>query len=86
MKGAVTLYMREKCHLCSDAKEMLQSLQEQWDFSIVEVDIDNDDDLVEQYGITIPVVVLNGEEIAWGIVDKNAMIKAFSEKNIDYIG
>ncbi|RID84994.1 glutaredoxin family protein [Mesobacillus zeae] len=78
--------MRERCHLCSDALVLLQGLQQGWNFDIWEVDIDKDDCLVEKYGISIPVIELEGEEIQWGIVDKNAIIEAFSRKNIEFIG
>ncbi|WP_257535741.1 glutaredoxin family protein [Mesobacillus foraminis] len=86
MKKTVTLYMRQRCHLCEEAKELLEELQRNWQFDLLEVDIDKDDDLIERYGITIPVVVLDGEEIQAGIINKNFIIEAFSAKNVDFIG
>ncbi|MBT2758563.1 glutaredoxin family protein [Mesobacillus foraminis] len=78
--------MRQRCHLCEEAKELLEKLQRTWQFDLLEVDIDKDDDLTERYGITIPVVVLDGEEIQAGIINKNFIIEAFSVKNVDFIG
>jgi glutaredoxin len=78
--------MRQRCHLCEEAKELLEELQRNWQFDLLEVDIDKDDDLTERYGITIPVVVLDGEEIQAGIINKNFIIEAFSVKNVDFIG
>ncbi|MFS0636563.1 glutaredoxin family protein [Mesobacillus foraminis] len=86
MKKTVTLYMRQRCHLCEEAKGLLEELQRNWQFDLLEVDIDKDDDLTERYGITIPVVVLDGEEIQSGIINKNFIIEAFSVKNVDFIG
>ncbi len=86
MKKTVTLYMRQRCHLCEEAKELLEELQRNWQFDLLEIDIDKDDDLTERYGITIPVVVLDGEEIQAGIINKNFIIEAFSVKNVDFIG
>ncbi|TCN26821.1 glutaredoxin family protein [Mesobacillus foraminis] len=86
MKKTVTLYMRQRCHLCEEAKELLEELQRNWQFDLLEVDIDKDDDLTERYGITIPVVVLDGEEIQAGIININFIIEAFSVKNVDFIG
>ena len=52
----VTLYMREECHLCEQAKEDLDSLQEQYPHRLVEVDIDSDPALQRAYLVEIPVV------------------------------
>ena len=52
----VTLYMREECHLCEQAKADLESLQEQYPHRLVEVDIDSDPVLQSKYLVEIPVV------------------------------
>jgi len=52
----VTLYTREECHLCEQAKDDLESLQEQYPHRLVEVDIDSDPALQEKYLVEIPVV------------------------------
>jgi uncharacterized membrane protein/thiol-disulfide isomerase/thioredoxin len=52
----VTLYMREECHLCEQAKEDLESLQEKYPHRLVEVDIDSDPALQQAYLVEIPVV------------------------------
>jgi len=52
----VTLYMRQECHLCEQAKADLESLQEQYPHRLVEVDIDSDPALQRAYLVEIPVV------------------------------
>ena len=52
----VTLYMREECHLCEQAKADLDSLQEQYPHRLVEVDIDSNPDLQRNYLVEIPVI------------------------------
>ena len=52
----VTLYMREDCHLCEQAKEDLESFQEQYPHRLVEVNIDSDPALQKAYLVEIPVV------------------------------
>jgi uncharacterized membrane protein len=52
----VTLYMRQECHLCEQAKADLESLQEQYPHRLVEVDIDSDPGLQRAYLVEIPVV------------------------------
>lgn len=84
MKKTVTLYSRPGCHLCETAREILEELQQQWNFTIEEINIDLDDQLTEQYGIMIPVVVLDGEELQYGIVDKMFISEAFTRKNVEF--
>ena len=52
----VTLYIREECHLCEQAKADLESLQEKYPHRLVEVDIDSDPALQRAYLVEIPVV------------------------------
>jgi len=52
----VTLYIREECHLCEQAKADLESLQEQYPHRLVEVDIDSDPALQRTYLVEIPVL------------------------------
>ncbi len=85
MKSTIKLYMRQRCHLCEEAKELLEELQQRWDFKIIEVDIDEDDQLTERYGIIIPVIELDGEEVAAGIIHKNSIIEALTQKNVGFI-
>nr|WP_090743229.1 glutaredoxin family protein [Mesobacillus persicus] len=85
LKSIVKLYMRQRCHLCEEAYILLEELQADWKFDIKQVDIDEDDHLTELYGITIPVIELNGEEVQAGIIHKKDLIEAFTEKNVEYI-
>ncbi len=52
----VTLYGRKGCHLCDEAKALLNELQPQFPHRLAEVDIDSDVALAEKYGLEIPVV------------------------------
>jgi glutaredoxin len=74
------LYTRKKCPLCDKAKAILVDLQSNYDFSLKEVDIEKEDFLTEQYGLMIPVVELNGEEIQYGQIDKSFISKRLQEK------
>lgn len=85
MQKTVKLYSRPRCHLCETAREILEDLQTNFNFTIEEINIDLDDDLVEKYGIMIPVVELDGEEIQYGIVNKKFISEAFTRKNLEFI-
>ncbi len=76
----ITLYTRNRCPLCDKAKAVLLELQEEWDFVLEEVDIEGNDELTERYGLMIPVVHFNGEEIAYGVVNKFDISNRLQEK------
>ncbi len=56
----LVLYTREDCHLCDDAKEVLQYYRVYLP-ELEEVDIDSDPQLVEKYGNCVPVVEIDGK-------------------------
>jgi glutaredoxin len=54
----VTLYSRPGCHLCDDARAVLDAVGEPYD----EVNIEEDDALHHRYLERIPVVAVDGHE------------------------
>jgi glutaredoxin len=68
-KTVITLYTRKGCHLCDDAKEMIVGLRKNWIFNFEEIDIDENDELTEKYGLMIPVVLVDGIEVGCGLID-----------------
>ena len=66
MDQVITLYTGANCHLCEQAKALLYPLLSERGLRLVEIDIHQNEQLKEQYGIRIPVVVLtNGQEKGW---------------------
>ncbi len=53
----VTLYTRQDCHLCHQAEQDLQALQDVIPHSIKVIDVDSDPKLAHEYGFEVPVVV-----------------------------
>ncbi|WP_201714101.1 glutaredoxin family protein [Rossellomorea arthrocnemi] len=76
----VTFYTRTQCGLCEDAKITLKLLQEELEFNINEIDIDESDDLTERFGLMIPVVELDGEILQYGQIDYFTLSKRLHEK------
>jgi hypothetical protein len=66
----LVLYAREGCHLCEDARAHLLKLQPELGFTLIERDIEADDDLHRRYLERIPVVALDGEELFDFFVDE----------------
>lgn len=62
MSGEVILYSTDGCHLCELAQAQLDELQVAYRV----VDIIDDSELVERYGIRIPVVLnQQQQELGW---------------------
>lgn len=63
MKVTLLLYATQGCHLCEQAEALLQSV----DVRVESVEIADDEDLLERYGVRIPVVRRpeTGEELDW---------------------
>ena len=65
----VHFYTKKDCPLCEDAKDLLKLLQRELTFTLLELDIYADDRLLEQYGLMIPVVEVDGKIIQYGKID-----------------
>ncbi|HEY3189454.1 MAG TPA: glutaredoxin family protein [Solirubrobacteraceae bacterium] len=74
----VTLYGRPGCHLCDEARVVLERVRLQTPFELVERDIEADDDLLRRYLERIPVVALDGRELFDFFVDERALRAALS--------
>ncbi|WP_415884084.1 glutaredoxin family protein [Neptuniibacter sp. QD72_48] len=55
------------CHLCEVAEQLIASSVDMQAYAIYQVDIADDDDLVERYGVKIPVLLdlESKEELEW---------------------
>ena len=76
----VTLYTRHDCHLCEDAAAMLQRLAGPLGLRVVTCDVDADPALQGRYGDRVPVVAIDGEEIAAGLLHEPALEVAIRER------
>jgi glutaredoxin len=60
MPAQVILYTRPGCHLCEEAKAEMLAAGCSDEYTLEEVNIEADAELLERYGLEIPVVVING--------------------------
>jgi glutaredoxin len=58
----VTLYGKAGCHLCDDAKKVIEHVRQSRPFAYTEIDVSLDPILHARYGERIPVVSVDGEE------------------------
>jgi glutaredoxin len=56
----VILYGKPGCHLCEDARALLERLSTRSPLRIHEVDIRGDQELFRRYDVRIPVIVIDG--------------------------
>lgn len=56
----VTLYTRAGCHLCEDAKRVIEQARRQAEFAYEEKDIDADAELRQRYNEQVPVIAIDG--------------------------
>jgi glutaredoxin len=74
----VVLYTREGCGLCETAKQVLHAERERTPFELEEIDVEGKDDLEMEYGIRIPVVLVDGVELFELVVDSHALAQALT--------
>jgi len=61
---AITLYMREGCHLCEEAKAAILPLVSEFGATLREVDIDDEPVLHDRYTNDVPVIFLGSKMVA----------------------
>lgn len=71
MPRLIRVYTREGCHLCEDAIAIVTRVAAGVPDATVElVDIDADAALVDRYTVRVPVVEVDGTEVAEFMVDE----------------
>jgi glutaredoxin len=65
----VVMYSRSTCHLCDEARAVIQAQRDRMQFDFEEVSVEGDDRLERHYGLRVPVVEVNGVEEFEFVVD-----------------
>lgn len=73
MTARVTLYSRPGCHLCDDARAVIEKVCADLGTSYTEVDIDQDPALQRKYGEEIPVTFVDGRQHDFWRVDETRL-------------
>jgi glutaredoxin len=60
----ITLYTRQGCHLCEEAKRQIAPLIAQFHAKLLEVDVDSDPTLHQLYTNDVPVIFLGSRKVA----------------------
>jgi glutaredoxin len=62
MKPHVIIYSRPGCHLCEEAKAAIASAGCSEQFTLEEINIESDSELLRKYKYDIPVITIDGVE------------------------
>ncbi|QBD78061.1 glutaredoxin family protein [Ktedonosporobacter rubrisoli] len=73
----VTFYTKAGCHLCDEAREMLEDIAVQMDYHLTEIDIRRDSAIFERYRYRIPVIIINETLTLEGRIEYSELAHAF---------
>ncbi|MDN5709757.1 MAG: glutaredoxin family protein [Planococcus sp. (in: firmicutes)] len=71
-----TLYTRPNCGLCEEAKAALTLLQEDYPIDFREINIEEDEQLHEQYMLMIPVLTKQENVLLYGNFGYGELLEA----------
>lgn len=80
----VVLYVRQGCHLCEAARDVVAPVAAEAGAAVREVDIDAGDDgvpaaeLVDRYGELVPVVTVDGVQQGYWRIDAGRVRRALA--------
>ncbi|MFP3918387.1 glutaredoxin family protein [Lysinibacillus telephonicus] len=72
----VQFYSRPDCPLCVEGLSVLKLVQEDVEFEIEVINIEDDDQIHEKYMLMIPVVEREGKVIQYGNLDYVTLLEA----------
>ena len=76
-RHAITVYTRKGCHLCQEAEAVVRRVARGHDIRIVDVDVHPA--LTERYTVRVPVIEVDGREIAEFQIDPGILRAALRD-------
>src|SRR5437588_10709240 len=73
----VTFYTKAGCHLCEEARDMLEDIAALTIYELTEIDIRSNPALFEKYRYRIPVILINNETLIEGRIEFRDLAKTF---------
>jgi glutaredoxin len=78
VSARVVLYTRPGCHLCDDARAVVERVCAAEGETFAEVDISGDAELEQRFGTEIPVTFVDGEQHDFFRVDEGRLRRALA--------
>ena len=73
----VTFYTKTGCHLCEEARDMLEDIAALTTYELTEIDIRSNPTIFEKYRYRIPVILINNDSLFEGRIEFRDLTKAF---------
>lgn len=73
----VTFFTKAGCHLCEEARDMLEDIAALTTYILTEIDIRSNPVIFEKYRYRIPVILINNESLFEGRIEFRDLTKAF---------
>lgn len=73
----VTFYTKAGCHLCEEARDMLDDIAAQTPYELTEIDIRSNPEIFEEYRYRIPVIIVNNDTLLEGRIEFRDLANAF---------
>lgn len=71
----VQIYSRPNCHLCEEAKTVIEQARAEVAFTLEEINIDDDSELQARYTNDVPVIFINGRKAFKHRVEARSLLK-----------
>lgn len=76
----VTLVDRQGCHLCEEAAAVIERVADRTGVTWTRVDVDSSPELLHKYTDLVPVVLVDGREVAHWSVTEKSLTRALSRR------
>ncbi len=76
----VTLYTRAGCHLCDEAKQVIEAARSRADFDYEERDIHTAPELLRLYNEEVPVIAIDGRKAFKYRLDMREFLKRLAAR------
>ncbi len=77
----VTIYSKKDCHLCDIARDTLIKIQQEFPFSLTEIDIEKDKTAFDKYKYLIPVIEINDRIVFTYRINENELKNILRKKS-----
>ncbi len=77
----VTIYSKKDCHLCDIARDTLIKIQQEFPFSLTEIDIEKDKTAFDKYKYLIPVIEIDDKIVFTYRINENELKNTLRKKS-----
>lgn len=81
-KIRIEIYSKPGCHLCDEAKNVLEEAKKRFNLEIKEVNIEEIEELFEKYQYDIPVIWVNGRKAFKHKIDTVQLRERLEKENL----